>query len=67
MKITMLETRRGTEDGYVVRRFDKGEQYEISGFLANQFIRNGWAEPVTIQPRNMLEAFQVLSQLPVEG
>lgn len=43
MQVRMLQTRRGTEDGYVVRRFDKGTTYEMSGFLARQFLANQWA------------------------
>lgn len=43
MQVRMLETRRGTEDGYVVRRFDKGETYEMGAFLAHRFLVNGWA------------------------
>ena len=67
MKILMTETRRGTEDGYVVQCFKRDEEYDVAPFMANQFIRNGWAKPVTIQPRNMREAFEVLSHLPAEG
>lgn len=43
MKITMLGTHRGTEDGFTVRRFLKGETYDITHSLAVVFIRLGWA------------------------
>ncbi|MHC5537544.1 hypothetical protein ACYOEI_04855 [Singulisphaera rosea] len=43
MKITMLETRRGTEDGFTVRRFLKGDTYDVTHALAVTFIRQGWA------------------------
>ena len=43
MKITMLETRRGTEDGFLVRRYHEGETYEVTHALAVVFLRQGWA------------------------
>lgn len=46
MKITMLATRRGSEDGHVVKRFYEGETYEVADTLARSFIANGWAYPV---------------------
>ncbi|MHC5536703.1 hypothetical protein ACYOEI_00330 [Singulisphaera rosea] len=46
MKITMLDTRRGSEDGFAVRRFHKGTTYEVGEGLARSFIRQGWATAV---------------------
>lgn len=43
MKVKMLETRRGSEDGHVVRRFVKGETYDVAEMLAVRFLKNGWA------------------------
>jgi hypothetical protein len=43
MHILMLETRRGSEDGFVVRRFEKGRHYDVADLLARMFIRFGWA------------------------
>ena len=43
MRILMLETRRGSEDGFIVRRFDAGQTYELAQMLARRFIRRGWA------------------------
>jgi len=39
----MLETRRGSEDGFAVLRFEKGRRYEVAESLARAFIRCGWA------------------------
>jgi hypothetical protein len=39
MRIVMLETRRGSEDGFVVRYFKKHCAYEIGDTLARTFIR----------------------------
>lgn len=39
----MLETRRGSEDGFVVRRFHKNHCYDIADTLARAFINAGWA------------------------
>lgn len=45
--IKMLETRRGSEDGFAVRRFDAGQVLEVGkdirDTLARSFIVNGWA------------------------
>jgi hypothetical protein len=41
MKIIMLQTRYGSEDGFVVRRFLQNNEYEIADSLAHQFIRSG--------------------------
>jgi hypothetical protein len=43
MKIKMLETRRGSEDGFIVKRFEKGQEYEVADALAQTFLREGHA------------------------
>jgi hypothetical protein len=43
MRVFMLCTRRGSEDGFLVRRFFEGQQYDMSHMLACYFIRCGWA------------------------
>lgn len=43
MLIKMLETRRGSEDGFVVRRFMQGETYDVADSLAKRFLNDGWA------------------------
>lgn len=43
MKIKMLQTRRGTEDGFKVRQFEKDGQYDVSDSLGRAFINGGWA------------------------
>jgi hypothetical protein len=43
MQITMLETRRGSEDAFTVRRFEKGETYEVADALGRRFLNAGWA------------------------
>jgi hypothetical protein len=43
MLITMIETRRGSEDGHTVRQFIKGSQYSVADTLARQFLNRGWA------------------------
>jgi hypothetical protein len=40
MRIIMLQTRYGSEDGFVVRRFIKNQEYEIADSLAAYFIRH---------------------------
>lgn len=43
MQITMLETRRGSEDGFTVKQFEQGKSYDVSDMLARRFIRSGSA------------------------
>ena len=43
MQIFMLETRRGSEDALVVRRFEKGRHYKVTELLGRAFIAAGWA------------------------
>lgn len=44
MRVRMLETRRGTEDGYAVQLFEVGCEYDMADFLARSFIADGRAE-----------------------
>jgi len=48
--IHMLETRRGSEDGHIVRLFNKDKFYEVTEGLAHEFIAKGWAESVPHDP-----------------
>lgn len=43
MKILMIQTRYGSEDGFVVRRFIENQEYEMADSLAAYFIRIGVA------------------------
>lgn len=43
MRIKMLQTRRGSPDGFLSRRFYKGKTYNLPDSLACSFLRNGWA------------------------
>jgi hypothetical protein len=43
MLITMLETRRGSEDGFTVRQFIRGQKYDVADALARRFLNCGWA------------------------
>ena len=38
MRIKMLQTRIGTENGFIIKRFVKGEEYEIREHLARYFL-----------------------------
>lgn len=52
MKIKMLETRRGTEDGFTVRQFFAGEEYEVRDHLARSFFTAGFAVMVKDEKPN---------------
>lgn len=51
MLIQMLETRRGTEDGFTVKQYFANEVYNVREHLARTFLAAGYAihlEPVNI-------------------
>jgi len=56
MKIRMKETRRGTEDGFKVTRYEYGKVYDVSDTLARTFINAGYAshhiEPLPASDKN---------------
>jgi hypothetical protein len=43
MIIYMLETRRGSPNGFGAKRYHKGRHYDIPHTLAASFLKNGWA------------------------
>ena len=44
MKIYMLETRRGSEDGLSVAEYEKGRIYDVRDTMGRYFLNNGWAK-----------------------
>ena len=44
MKILMLHSAFGSEDGFAVRFFEAGLEYEVADSLAWQLIKNGLAK-----------------------
>ena len=51
-KILMLQTRKGTEDGFTVNQYTKGEIYDVREGMARQFYRDGWAERAPLETDN---------------
>lgn len=49
-KVTMIVTKKGSQDGVTVQTFENGESYTISDYLADVFIHEGWAEPYEEKP-----------------
>lgn len=45
MRVRMLETRSGTEDGYTIRRYLADEEYDLADGLARAFLAAGFAMP----------------------
>lgn len=43
-KIRMLQTRRGTHDGYIFFCYEAGKVYNLKRGIAEAFIQNGAAE-----------------------
>ena len=43
MQVTMLYTRRGSQDGFAVEQFIEGNTYNMSDTLARSFVRSGQA------------------------
>jgi hypothetical protein len=55
MRLRMLTTMRGAEDGCTVREYREGVEYELGGTpradeLARVFLREGWAEEASAPP-----------------
>ncbi len=50
MRIRMKTTMDGCEDGFTVRTYVAGEEYEVAELLAQSFIAGGDAEPVEEKP-----------------
>lgn len=46
MNIRMLETRRGSEDGFCVRCFEAGKEYTLADGLARAFLASGSAKEI---------------------
>jgi hypothetical protein len=46
MRVRMLETRRGTEDGFTIRQYMRGMEYDMGDGLAYAFIAAGMAMKV---------------------
>ena len=60
MKLRMLETRRGTSDGFTLRQYHEGETYHLPEVLACSFLSAGYAElsgdqsePEAVEPANL--------------
>lgn len=43
MQIKMITTHYGSEDGFAVKQYLKGELYSVADTLARYFMSNGWA------------------------
>lgn len=43
MLVTMLGSMTGSEDGFNVKRFEKGQQYDMADMLARHWISMGYA------------------------
>lgn len=44
--VKMLQTRKGSEDGFIVKQFYAGQTYDIAESLARLFFAYGYAERV---------------------
>lgn len=45
MQILMCDSRYGSDDGYIVKRYETGQIYEVCDRLARSFIALGYAVP----------------------
>lgn len=43
MKVTMLENRKGTEDGFHIKTFYAGKEYDLTRTLARAFLNAEFA------------------------
>lgn len=64
MLITMLESRRASEDGKRVRFFEKGKQYDVADSLARQFLAS--VSAIRVHPKETpQEIVARLSKVPL--
>jgi hypothetical protein len=69
MKVRMTETRRASDDGFTVKRFHAGEEYNVSHSLYIVFLNNAWAvslEPETTPEEQTQALLQHLASLRVK-
>lgn len=50
MKLTMLETRTGSEDGIHINTYHVGATYDFGTDLGSVFVREGWAQAPPLVP-----------------
>ncbi len=46
MQIKMTQTRRGSENGFDIKRFHAAGIYDVADTLARYFLSMGWAKEV---------------------
>ncbi len=46
MRVLMIETRKGTEDGFTIREYIAGHEYDLREHLARAFLAAGFAIPI---------------------
>ena len=46
MKIKMTSTARGTDNGFSIRQYEAGKEYEVGSILGCHFVNNGFANSV---------------------
>ncbi len=51
MIIRMLRTALGADDGYTVRTYDAGREYEVGSDLAREFLNSGVAVEAAAAPQ----------------
>ena len=55
MHIKMLETRRGSPDGFTVALYHAGSVYDVGDSLGTRFVRDAWATETDAAPRSASE------------
>ena len=63
MFIKMLETRRVSDDGFVVRQLHAGDIYELRHGTGTMIVRNGWGHEIEGEATPPSPASQVITEL----
>lgn len=63
--VKMLQTRKGSEDGFFVKQFYAGQTYDIAESEARHFFRLGWAERGVETIEDLTKSLESLEPLPV--
>lgn len=49
MRIRMLKTQKGSEDGIRLERHVEGETYDLGAYLSGVYVREGWGVPADVR------------------
>lgn len=52
MRIRVTETKDASEDGFTLKTYEAGQEYDMSEKLRRMFVREGWGEEVSAEQKD---------------